>query len=170
MLRIEKENKIYFDGLPVNQAQVELKDFLIANFGVETAFGKDLTIEDLVHVFYPIREFIHQYFSEPYEVVRAFLTVTKFNQNYKKLRIYKTLTNEDGYLYISINVELIPGDENEPGVNSISKLPVFLDEKLEIADEDIELDRKMKFNLLDTMPAIFEDLSYILKNESVIAS
>jgi hypothetical protein len=170
MLRIEKESKLYFDGALVNANQVNLQEFIIANLGMETTLGMNVTVEDLVHTFYPVREFIYQYFSEHYEVVRAFLTVTNLNRKFNKLRIYKTVTLENGYIYISVNAKLTPSIDEEFGVTSVSKIPLFIEEELEIADENIHLKGKTKFTLLELMSAIFDEFSYILKNDSIIAA
>jgi len=179
MLKISKNERLIHDDIDVKSKDIDLAEYMIANLGAEVELEKGIMVEELVQLFYYLKDFVKNYFSEEYEVLRAMLTLGKFKERYKFLKIYKTLSVEDGYIYLMPNIELMVANDNEEGVDKVAELPVVLDDKVFTVDDlDIEnimsiaeenKDKiKTKFTLLDILTAFFDDLSDMLKNDSVL--
>ena len=170
MLRIEQGGKFYYDKELIDSSKVNLKDFIIANLDIETYFGENLNLGDLVHSFYEVREFIYQFFSQEYEVVRAFSTIGKLNKKYKNIKIFKSLAVEESYFYSLPLIELVKIKDDEKAVEKLSVIPLYLEENVSfISPEGWHMNTKTKFTLLDIMRVIFGDLTDVLRKENAIA-
>ncbi len=178
-LKICKNNIVFFGDNEVKRDSVNFTEFLIANLDNEVELEVGLTIEELVHFFYDCREFIYSYFSEHYEVLRAFITVKNLQNQYQFLKISKKIhIDEESYITINSIVDFIIATEGKNKTNALAKIEVILDDKLSLMEDDIftleseegrllKKNMRSKITLLDVMKALFEDLIAALEDNII---
>ncbi len=171
-LRIESGGKMLIGGESVDLSKIEDKpEFLSSLLTLDVELADDLVISDLIHFFYESKSLIKGILSEEYEVVRALVTTTNLPGNYKQFRIFKSfkiekeLGQEEEFIYLLPDIELIPSGSDEEGVRTLSSLSVVIDENIELNhnNSNTNLSSKTKISLLDVMTCLFEDLSAMLK-------
>lgn len=113
--------------------------------------------------------------SEEYEAVRAVVTSSNMPRNYKQLRIYKSFKiekeaiNDEEFIYLIPDIELVPSEPGEEGIKNLGGLPVFIDENINLVHEDfntgkkIVINSKTKISLIDLMTCMFDDLPSLIK-------
>lgn len=177
-LKFCKNNKLFLGEQEVKRDSVNFTEFLVANLDSEIDFEEGLTIEELIHFFYDCREFIYSYFSEHYEVLRAFLTVKNLNNHYHAFKICKKIHIDEEYIIIIPSIDFILPKEGESRTNALGKIVVILDDQLSLMEDDLfsnqfddnrNLKKKMRsrITLQDCMRSLFEDLVSILE-ENII--
>jgi len=176
-LRIEKGGKIIIDGEIADMSQVDDKEeFLASILNLDVELSSDTNIGDIIHFFYDAKGFIKNVFSEEYEVVRALTTSNNLQKNYKSLRIYKSfkvereiLEDNQEFIYMIPDIDLIPSEPGEDGVNTMSSIPVIIDENIKFVHGDVVIESKTKLSLLDVMTCFFEELPALLKEGLVLS-
>jgi len=177
MIEIRRNMDMIIDDKSVDFNVVNKKEFIIANLWNETKLQKGMNLEELIHFFYEIKDFVYQYFSEHYEVPRALITMGNFNSYYENMKFYKTLSiekenpaDEDEFVFISCNAELKPyvAGDGRHGTEKVCELPIVVDDF--VLDESKVIGKKVKtkFYLMDFMSLIFEEVPNILKHDSVL--
>ena len=111
ILKIKKDSNYYVQGkLVITHDIKDLNEYLTQLLGLYTNLEEEITLSELVHALYGLRKFISDYFSEDYEVLRAFVTGTKLEEPCKYVRFYKSFrieadnfSDEDEYVYEDIS-------------------------------------------------------------------
>ena len=170
MLEIKANKTLLLDGNKLDAGDGTMSDLLLSLLGCPVQLDKELTLADLVHILYDIREFINLYCFEEYEVLRAMVNAGTLADPSDFLRIFKNAEEtSDGYLKINIQSEI----ESYSEVGKFQKLAnvkVMLDSKIVDGDgilrEGVVL--KADFTLLEIVEVLFEDLLNSLKRDGVL--
>lgn len=182
-LRIERGGKIIIDDSPVDINQLENKsEFLASMLTLDVELADNVSVTDIIHFFYDAKDLIRSILSEEYEVVRAMVTSSVLPRNYKMVKIYKSfkiekepLENNQEFIYLIPEIEVIPCELDDDGIKNIGYLPVVIDESILLIKEDFNTGEKVtikssaKISLLDLMVCIFDELPAIIK-EGIILS
>jgi hypothetical protein len=175
-LKIEKGGRIFIDGEFADISKLENKgEFLSSILILDVELSDDVTVGDIIHFFYDLKGFIKNVYSEEYEVVRALASTVKLPREYKYFRVYKSfkIEEEDGeeFIYMIPEVEMVKAKEGESGIKSLAGLPLVIDESIKLIHEktNTTIPSKTKITLLDLMSCLFEDLSILLKNSSLLS-
>ena len=164
MLEIKKRGQLFFDGQLINLPAEETGEFLLASFNIETKLSKGVLVEDVMDVFFFVKEYTSRLFSEEYGALMALTSTTTLTNRYKEIRVYKTFSMEEGKLFLYPNMELL---EDDNGIIKLSKLPVVIDNTVFYDKDSVEFKNvdevKCEVTLLDLMKVFFEDLMDGLK-------
>ena len=177
ILMLKKNSNFYLNGeLLLTEDVEDMNVYMMQLLGFFTTLESGINVEQLVHSVYGMKEFIKGYFSEDYEIVRAFALSTKLDKKYKCIRIYKSFTveyddfsSEDEFLFVTPEIEFIEATEEEKGYNKFGEIPVIIDENMILTHNENTLKLKTKFTLLDILTCVFDEMSYNIKSGSVIA-
>lgn len=173
-LKIESNGNIFIDGSLVDLSNIDNKtEFFYSLLTLDVEFSEDITLHDLIHFFYESREVIKNILSEEYEVIRALVTTTNLPRDYKLLKIYKSfrVEKEDKdceFMYLLPEIELIPSNQDDDGVKTLSSIPIVIDENIQLKYNDTTIESKTKINLLDVMVCLFEELAIVLKEGKLL--
>lgn len=171
ILKIGRDSQFYLQGNLISTQDVgDLNDYLVQLLSFNTTLESGITFSELIHALYGMRKFIADYFSEEYEVARAFATSTKLDRKMSNITFYKSFRlesddfmDDDEYVYILTEVKLEETKEDEAGYLKIGALPIVIDENLIYKGEEFSFEKKTKFTLLDIMTCIFEELLTSIK-------
>jgi dimeric dUTPase (all-alpha-NTP-PPase superfamily) len=175
-LRIENGGRLIVDGELVEMSKIENKtEFVSSLLTLDVEFSDDLIISDLIHFFYDSKSIIKDILSEEYEVVRALITTINLPREYKALRIYKSFrfekdSSDDEFVYLTPEIDLIPSLPGEDGIKNLYSMSIMIDENISLHNNEngLKIISKTKISLLDVMTCIFEDLSSLLKEGSLL--
>lgn len=170
MLEIKANKSIYLDGDRLDIGEGSMRDFLISSLRCPISLDKDLTLGDLVHVLYDIREFVSSYCCEEYEVGRVLFNSGRMSEGKDYLRIFKNAEiTTQGFLNINVESEL-GSYENTVKSQNICNLKIVLDTKIVDGDEVLRegIDLKAEFTLLEIIEVLYEDFLYALRNDSIL--
>lgn len=178
ILKITKSSEFYLQGNLISTRDVgNLNDYLTQLLGLYVTLEDGIILSELVHALYGLNKFIKDYFSEDYEVARAFATTTKFDEKIKALKINKTFSvesdeflDEDEYVYILPNIEFLESTEEEKGFEKLGDVPVVIDDNLVYDGEEFSFKKKTKFTLLEIMECVFEEVVNYVKDGKNIKS
>jgi len=176
MIKIKRNSDVLFDDQKVDFNSVNKREFIIANLWNETELEEGLTLEELVHFFYEIKDFVYEYFSEHYEVTRALITMGNLGAYYEIVKLYKTLSletevgGEDEFIFLGCNVELKKYSSNNKtsGVDKVAQLPIVVDSVVFDEFENLGKKVKTKFYLMNFMEMMFDEVPNILKHDAVL--
>lgn len=176
LLKITKGGNFYLeDNLVATHEVVDINEYLMQLLGFYVTLEDDIKIEELVHAVYGLKKFIGGYFSEEYEVVRAFSSSSKLDKKFKAIKFYKSFKvesddflSDDEYLYVLPEVDFIEAGPNEEGFTKLGDLPIIIDENIILNHNDIELKMKSKFTLLDVLTCVFDEMGAHIKSGSVL--
>lgn len=181
-LRIEKGGRVILDGSQVDLYKLENKsEFISGALNLDVEISDDINITDIIHFFYDAKDLIRSIFSEEYEVVRALVTSANLSRNYKYIRVYKSFKIErevfdnQKFIYMIPEIELVPSEPGEDGVKALGALPIIIDENIEfihedlISDQSITIKSKTKISLFDLMLCLFDDLPELVKEGIVLS-
>lgn len=181
-LRIENGTKIIIDNSPVEIGQLENRsEFLSGLMLLDIEISENVTTSDIIHLFYDAKDLIRGMMSEEYEAVRAMITSTALPRSYKAIRVYKSFRMEkdevyddDSFVYLMPEVELIPSEPGEDGIRNMGGLPIFIDENVEMNYEDESgsnrsIRSKTKLTLLELMTCVFDELPSLIKEGLVLS-
>lgn len=171
MLKIGRDSQFYLQGNLISTKDVgNLNDYLVQLLSFHTELEEGITLSELVHALYGMNKFILDYFSEEYEVARAFTTSTKLDKKMANITFYKSFRMEsddfmddDEYVYILPEIKFDDANEDQVGHVKLGDLPVIIDENLIYKGDEFNFEKKTKFTLLDIMTCIFEELIYAIK-------
>lgn len=172
ILKIGRDSQFYLQGNLISTKDVgNLNDYLVQLLSFHTTLEEGITLSELIHALYGINKFIIDYFSEEYEVARAFATSTKLEKKMSKITFYKSFRVEsddfmedDEYIYILPEVRFDEANENEIGYLKLGDLPIVINEGITYNGDDFSFEKKVKFTLLDIMTCIFEEIIYAIKD------
>lgn len=175
-LKISKNGNLYLDGNLITTDNVEdINEYLMQLLGFYSTIDENVCIGEIVHALFGMKKFISGYFSEDYEIVRAFTSSSKLDKKYKAIKFFKSFKIEsddflleDEYLYVLPEIAFIEAMPGEVGYDKLGDLPVIIDESITLTHNDIQLKLKSKFTLLDILTCIFDEMSYCLKSGNVI--
>jgi hypothetical protein len=181
-LKLENGTKILIDNSPVEIGQLENRsEFLSGLMLLDMEISDSVTASDIIHFFYDAKDLIRGMMSEEYEAVRAMVTSAVLPRNYKAIRVYKSFRMEkdevydnDSFLYLIPEIELVPSEPGEDGLRNMGGLPVVIDENIKLFHENedgskVEINSKTKVTLLDLMTCIFDELPSIIKEGLVLS-
>ena len=165
MLRITKSSNFTLQGAKLEiDGDESLNDYLVELLGYYTVLDEQITLSEIIHALYNMRKFVNNYFSEDYEVSRAFATATKLDSPISKIRLYKSFRiesdefmDEDEFVYILPEVEFVEAGNGEVGYTKLGDVPIFIDDQLIYNGEEFSFNKKVKFTLLDILTCIFEE-------------
>ncbi len=166
LLKIGRNGNLYLDGNLVTTHEVEdPNEYLMQLLGFYVTIEEGTTLEEIVHSVFGMKKFIAGYFSEEYEVLRAFAYSSKLDKKYKALKFYKSfkvesddfMEEDEDFLYV------LP-----EGSDKLGSLPVVLDEKIKLVHNDVELNLKTKFTLLDILTCVFDETSACISNGTIV--
>jgi hypothetical protein len=165
MLEIKNDKNIYLDGTPIKNKE-NIKEVLLACLDTEIIIDDKIELGFFVHLMYDINDFINAFFVDTYESVRSLIVMGKLVEPCKYIEIKKAIEENDGFIYINKTMEMVKSEEGEI---SIGKLPIVIKEELEDVDGVLLKGKvKIKHTLIDVLSAIFEDLTYSLRNEPLL--
>ena len=172
--------KIIIDNSPVDINTIDNKEEFIASLlTLDVELSEDMNVSDVIHFFYETRGLIKSVLSDEYEAVRAIVTSCNLPRNYKSLRIYKSFRIEfednEEFIYLIPEIELVPSDSGEDGIRNIGGLPVFIDENIKLTHENLEnnskitIKSKTKINLFSIMKCVFDELPSLIKEGLILS-
>lgn len=176
LLKLSKNGNFYVDGNLLTTHDIkDLNEYLMQLLGFYITIEDDVRLEEVVHSVFGLKKFISGYFSEEYEVVRAFSYSSKLEKKYKSIELYKTFTVEneefsnvdENYLYVLPQVKFVEAAEGEEGYDKLGELPIIINENMTLNHNDITLNLKSKFTLLDVLSCLFDELSHCIKSGEV---
>ena len=178
LLRITKNGGFYVDDkLIITQNAKDINEYLMQLLGFYVSIEDGLTIEEIVHVAFGLKKFIKGYFSEDYEVVRAFSSSTKLEKKYKAIKFCKSFKvesddflSEEEFLYVLPEIVFIEASEGEVSFNTLGELPIIIDENIILSHKETELKLKSKFTFLDILTCIFDEVSTCVKNGNIFTA
>lgn len=176
ILSLKKNSNFYLDGeLLITDDVDDINQYMMQLLGFYITIEEGVTVEQLVHSVFGMKEFIKGYFSEEYEVIRAFTSASKLDRKYKALKINKycrlesdEFLSEDEFLYVTPEVTFVEAVEGEKGHQKLGDIPIVVDENMEFVKDDITIKMKTKFTLLDILTCVFDEMSDCLKSGSVV--
>jgi hypothetical protein len=171
MLKIGRDSQFYLQGNLISIKDVgNLNDYLVQLLAFNTTLEKGITLSELIHALYGMNKFIVDYFSEEYEVARAFAISTKLDRKMSNITFYKSFRvesddflDDDEYVYIIPEIKIEDIRDDEAGYIKLGELPVIIDDKLTFDSEEFSFDKKVKFTLLDILICIFDELIYEIR-------
>lgn len=177
ILSIKKNSNFYLNGeLLITDEVEDLNQYMMQLLGFYITIDSGVTIEQLVHSVFGMKDFVKGYFSEDYEVVRAFAASSKLDKKYKAIKIYKSFKienedflSEDEFLFVTPEVIFVEALEGEVGYTKLGDIPIVVDEQMELNHNDVVLKLKTKFTLLDILTCIFDEMSYCIKSGTIVA-
>lgn len=174
-LKIGKNGNFYLDGNLVTTNDVkDVNEYLMQLLGFYVTIEEGVTIDEIVHATFGLKKFISGYFSEDYEVVRAFAHSSKLDKKYKSIKLYKSFKiesedfmSEDEFVYILPEISFVEALENETGYDKLGDLPVVIDENILLNHNDVQIKTKSKFTLLDVLTCVFEEMSSCIQTGNI---
>lgn len=171
MLKIGRDSQFYLQGNLISIKNVgNLNDYLVQLLSFHTTLEEGLTLSELIHALYGMNKFILDYFSEEYEVARAFATSTNLDRKMSNITFYKSFRlesddfmDDDEYVYILPEIKFEESNEEHVGFLKLGELPVVIDENLVYKGEEFSFEKKVKFTLLDIMACVFEEIIHTVK-------
>lgn len=178
LLKIGKNGNFYLDETLVTTHEIDdINEYMMQLLGFYTSIDGNVKIEEVVHGLFGMKKFISGYFSEEYEVIRAFTSASNLDRKYTAIKFYKSFKvetddflSEEEFLHVLPEVSFIEAKEGENGYRKLGELPVIIDENIVLKYNDVELKLKSKFTLLDVLTCIFDEMSNCLKSGSIISS
>ena len=170
LLKIGRNGNLYLDGNLVTTHEVEdPNEYLMQLLGFYVTIEEGTTLEEIVHSVFGMKKFIAGYFSEEYEVLRAFAYSSKLDKKYKALKFYKSfkvesdnfMEEDDEFLYVLPEVSFVEFKDNEEGSDKLGSLPVIIEEKIKLFLMELLL--LYKFSKL-TFKCFFNQSIYIIRN------
>lgn len=177
-LKIGKNGNLYLDGNLITTSEIEdVNAHMMQLLGFYVTIENGVTIEEILHGIFGMKKFISGYFSEDYEVIRAFASSAKLDKKYKEVRFYKSFKvesddfmSDDEFLYVLPEISFIEAKNQEKGYDNLGEVPVSIDENITLEHTDVRLSMKSKFTFLDVLTCIFDEISSCLKSGSIISS
>jgi hypothetical protein len=177
-LKIGRNGNLYLDGnLITTDGVADINEYLMQLLSFYVSIEEGTTMEEIVHSVYGMRKFISGYFSEDYEVVRAYAAASRLDKKYKSIRFYKSFKvesddflSDDEFLYVLPEMSFNEIENSESGYDKLGELPVVLDENIKLSHNDMELKLKSKFTFLDVLTCIFEETSACISSGTVVTS
>ena len=165
ILRISRDSHFYLQGNLISTKDVgDLNDYLTQVLGFYTTLDDGITLSELIHALYGLKGFIKNYFSEDYEIARAFATATELDIEISCVKFYKNFTvesddflDDDEYIYILPEIAFIEANDSI-GYYKLGDMPVVIDEKISFSNEHFSFNKKTKFTLLEIMSCVFDEL------------
>ena len=175
MLNISKDGGFYLEGKLISTKDTkDINEYLMQLLGFYTSLEEGVNIEELTHAMFGLKKFIKGYFSEDYEVIRAFSLSTKLDKKYKAIRFYKSfkiesdeLLIENEFLYVLPEVSFEEAKGDEVGYDKLGDLPIIIDENISLSHKELDIKLKSKFTLLDILSCLFDEVSACIKSGSI---
>ncbi len=176
LLKIGKNGNFYLDDNLVTTNDVsDINEYMMQLLGFYVTIEDGTTLEEIVHAVFGMKKFILGYFSENYEVVRAFSYSSKLDKKYKAIKFYKSFKiesddflSDEEFLYVLPEISFVELKDGEVGTDKLGELTVIVDENIKLNHNEIELSLKSKFTLLDILTCIFDETSACISNGSII--
>lgn len=177
-LKIGKNGNFYLDGNLITTHEIsDVNEYLMQLLGFYTTIEEDVRVDEIMHAVFGLKKFISGYFSEDYEVIRAFTTSSKLDRKYKAIKFYKSFKvetdeflSEDEYLYVLPEIVFVEADEGGVGYDKLGELPIIIDENITLNHNDTIMKLKSKFTLLDILTCLFDEVSNTIKSGNVITA
>lgn len=171
MLKLLPNNKMEFEGSQVNLGSDELPKFLLANLSEPVDLAPGVTVMELLHVFYNIRDFISDYCCEDYFTVNAVFSAVELQQTDTCLYIegYKELIVSHENTLIRPLFTEIKSEQGPASPKYFRELEVRLKKAFDFKDHNgnvIKGEIKEYFSLLELVSLFFEELYYVVTNTS----
>jgi hypothetical protein len=170
MLEIKANKSIYLDGQKMNidNDNCTIEEILLSSLDIPVTLDKDLTIGDLVHVFYDIKDFILYYCSEEYENARSLIQggILLFDSEYIEITKYIELNSNK--LNINLKSNIIQAEKQ---INrNVKDLKIKFNDNIVDEDDILKdgINAKAEFTLIEIISVIYEDFLYVLKKENVL--
>lgn len=175
-LKIGKNGNFYLDGNLITTHDVgDINEYLMQLLGFYISIEDGVKTEDLVHSVFGLKKFISGYFSEDYEIIRAFAHSSKLDKKYKAIKFHKSFKiesddflSEEEFLYVLPEISFLEIGDGELGYDKLGDLPIIIDENITLKHNDIELNIKSKFTLLDVLTCMFDEVSSSIKSGSIV--
>lgn len=171
MLKIGRDSQFYLQGNLISTKDIgNLNDYLVQLLSFNTILEEGITLSELIHAMYGMNKFILDYFSEEYEVARAFAISTKMDREMSNITLYKSFRvesddflDDDEYVYILPEIRIEDMKEDQTGYIKLGDLPVAIDDKIVFTSEEFSFNKKVKFTLLDILICIFDELIHEIR-------
>jgi len=175
LLKIGKNGNFYLDDNLITTNDVpDINEYLMQLLGFYVTIEEGTTVEEIVHAVFGMKKFIAGYFSEDYEVVRAFAYSSKLDKKYKAIKFHKSFKvetddflSDEEFLYVLPEISFVESLDGEFGTNKLGELPVIIDENIILNHNDVELKLKSKFTLLDILTCLFDETSACISSGSI---
>lgn len=171
MLKILPQNKLEFEDMQVNLGANELPKFLLANLSEQVDIAQGVTVVELLHLFFHIREFITDYCCEDYFTVNAVFSALELeeNHNHSYVEGYKELVVSHSNELISPLLVEFKTQNKKEGPRYFRDLEVKLRKEVVMKDHNgnpIKEGLVQHFSLLELVSLFFEELYHIATNTS----
>lgn len=171
MLKILPNNNLEFEGSPVNLGSDNLSKFLLANLSEAVDIAPGVTITELLHIFYNIRNFVTDYCCEDYFTVNAVFSSLELQEGhgYTYVEGYKEIIVSHENSLIRPLLTSFKAEENRPVLTHFRDLEIRLKKTVDFKDHNgnvIKGDMKEYFSLIELVSLFFEELYYISTNTS----
>ncbi len=158
MLKLKKEAKIEFEGQPLEISPNELGDFLLGSISEQVSL-EDISVGELMHLFYHLKTFIYQYYLEEYEGLNALISSGILLEPITKIIVYKELIiSENGEIMMIPKIRTENSGEKLTGYFNVK---VEIDNNIKVIDESGVFKTSASFyshiTLLELLGAIFEE-------------
>ncbi len=166
MLEIRKDNALYIDGNKVLLTGSELTKLLIGCLDAEITIEKGVSVGDVMHVLYNIKDFVNDYFAEEYESVRSVVTVGNLLSPAESITIRKGIEiDEKNVLYVNTSIDI---NHKSNSFTKLGDVEILFDDIIVNVDNVLTKDVRTKIYFIDLIKAIFEDLLYLIKNTPLL--
>jgi len=179
LLKLAKNGNFYVDGNLLTTHDIkDINEYLMQLLGFYITIEDGVKLEEIVHSVFGLKKFIGGYFSEEYEVVRAFSYSSKLEKKYKAIEFFKTFKVEDEtedigsdkneeYLYVLPEINFVEAGPDEVGYDKLGDLPIIINENIILTHGSIKLNLKSKFTLLDVLTCLFDEMSACIKSGEI---
>lgn len=170
MLKILPNNKLEFEEMEINLGGDELPKFLLANLSESVSIEPGVTIMELLHLFFNIKEFVTNYCCEDYFTVNAVFSALELQEDsdFNCVTGYRELVishKNDLIEPLLIDFSTLEGVK----VKYFRELEVRLSDKVNMKDHEGKAIREgliKPFSLLELVSLFFEELYHIATNTS----
>jgi len=171
MLKILPQNKLEFEDVEVNLGGNELPKFLLANLSEKVDVAPGVTIMELLHLFFNIKEFVTDYCCEDYFTVNAVFSALELEEkhDYSCVEGYKEMVVSHQNELIRPLLTEFKEQKDKDAPKYFRELEVVLRKEVVMKDhngEPIKEGLIEPFSLLELVSLFFEELYHIATNTS----
>lgn len=169
LIEIKSGGIVYLESTPLNMASaMDANDLFLTLSDIYTKIEDGLTLGELLSAFYRCSKLVDNLYSEDFETLRILINTPIPTENKITRLIFKkqfTIEEEDGqeFIYLIPSAEFKIDLSLEKAYNTLSSVPVVLDEDVELTTQLGPLKYKNKFTLIEIMSCLFEDTSDLIR-------
>lgn len=168
MLELREQGKILFESKEIPSG-ISRGEFLLANFYEPIIIGDNVTLSDVITLFYDISELISNIFLEHPKALMNLVCACS-TQYHKAIKIYPYMSiDHEGRLGMYTKFLMIQSEHRSDDLIPLEKIPVITDETVEVESFfDLNINQKLfrSITLASLADVLFFELFEFLKNNS----